>query len=370
MPAPSFTETDPSAIESDVLTDYEERAARTLFDGDPVRLILETVAYALAQQRSEIQQAATQNLIQYASGAHLELLAELYDLTRRPAQPAETTLAFSTDGSPAGSDITIPQGTRVAVQDGSVTFATDEEATLASGDTSVSVEATAQQAGAKGNGLVAGQVSQIVDPIAGIATAQNTTETAGGADTESDDALRARVRRAPETFAVAGPRSAYEARARAAHPDVVDVVVYNNGAGEVALVVLMEGGAAPTTDEEQAILAALSAADARPLTDVVSVETPLFIDYAIDLTYIIDSRFESDQAEIAAAVDDEVTRYAEWQSARMARDINPDALEGRLLFIDGIKRVELTAPAVQTLAQTEVASLTTKSVTFGGFEDE
>jgi phage-related baseplate assembly protein len=367
---PDFTETDPVVIESAVLTDYEGRASRTLFDGDFVRLILETMAYALARQRAEIQGAAEQNLIQFATGENLEFLAELYGLSRRPAQPAVTTLQFATDGSPAANDITIPKGTKVATEDGSVRFATDEEVVLSSGDTSVQVDATATEPGAQANGLIAGQVSEIVNPISGIASAVNTTETIDGADQESDEALRKRVRAAPETFAVAGPKGAYRQVARTARRDVTDVTVFQSAPGEVTVVPLLEEGRAPNTSQLQDVTMALSAADQRPLTDRVSVQAPTTVSYDIDLSYVIYESEQSRKEQIDAGVEAAADRYLRWQRRRLGRDITPDFLAGQVLDVSGIKRITISSPTDTVLHRTEVAQIGTKTLTFAGFETE
>lgn len=72
------------------------------------------------------------------------------------------------------------------------------------------VKASAVSTGAIANGYKAGDISTIVDPIAYVATMVNLTETEGGADRESDEDFRERIRLAPEHFSVAGPDGAYE----------------------------------------------------------------------------------------------------------------------------------------------------------------
>jgi len=367
---PDFTETSPGPIESDLLTTYEGEARKTLFDGDPVRLILETVAYVLAAQRSQIQGAAEQNLVQFATGDNLGFLGELYALSRKPAQNATCTLQFSTDGTPAQSDITIPVGTKVATQSGDIEFATDEEVILQSGGTSVTVGGTATTAGANHNGFVAGQVSEIVNPIAGIASAQNSDRTSGGEDIESDESFRERIQKAPETFAVGGPTEAYSAVAVAAVPGIKSAAVLTPSPGQVNVYVLREGGDLPTQTDLDDVELALSQEDARPLTDTISVKEPSTIQYDIDVGYVILKRFEGEKTRIDEDVTAAVDNYIAWQRLEVARDVNPDDLERRVLQIEGIKRVDITSPAVQVLDKTQVARLSARTVLFDSFEVE
>ncbi len=58
------------------------------------------------------------------------------------------------------------------------------------------------------NGLVAGQINALIDPVAYIVKTENVAMTAYGADVESDERLRERTQLAPELFSCAGPSGA------------------------------------------------------------------------------------------------------------------------------------------------------------------
>ena len=101
-------------------------------------------------------------------------------------------------------------------------------------------------AGEAANGLVAGQINQLVSwssPF--LVNVTNTVTSSGGADIESDDHLRARIWMAPESFSCAGPYGAYEYWAASANPDIIDVCVWSNppNAGKVYIYPLMKDGA-------------------------------------------------------------------------------------------------------------------------------
>lgn len=68
----SFAELSVGDVEKSALTSYETIAKTTLYPGDPVRLFLESLAYVLALQNSIIDMAGKANLLQFASGEHLD----------------------------------------------------------------------------------------------------------------------------------------------------------------------------------------------------------------------------------------------------------------------------------------------------------
>ena len=178
-----------------------------------------------------------------------------------------------------------------------------------------------------------------------------------------------------DAWSTAGARGAYRYHAKRASTDIGDVLPVRPEAGKVEIYVLMKDGTPANTETKAAVLAACSDDMVRPLTDYVSVEDPDEVSYNITLTYYIlrdTSRSAADiQAETAQAVED----YAAWQSAKLGRDINPSELIRRIMSVEGIKRVALTAPAFQALADgsdgvtPELAVLGTVTVTNGGYED-
>lgn len=68
--------------------------------------------------------------------------------------------------------------------------------------------------------------------------------------------------------------------------------------------------------------------------------------------------------------------YKAWQAGRLGRDINPSTLIGMLMEVNGVKRVNLTAPVFTILADGSdnstpaLAKAGTVTVTNGGYEDE
>ncbi len=369
LPDITFLDGDAADVERRIIITYEETAGRSLAKGDPVRLFLESVAAVIIQQRELIDWAAKQNLLAYASGGYLDHLGALLGVERLPAARAVTTLRFSISAVQA-FPVLVPQGTR-ASPDRDLVFATTEAAVIPAGSLSVDVPAQCETAGEAGNGYVAGQIDEFVDPVAYIEKVVNISDSTGGADTESDDNLRTRINLAPESFSVAGSAGSYEYWAKTAHQGIADVAVLApaNEPGHVYIYPLMTGGELPSQEICALVDATCSAEKVRPLTDTVHVQAPTPVEFALTLTYYIKNSDSTLSAEIRAAVATAVSEYAAWQCEKIGRDLNPSELVRRVMAA-GALRVVVTAPVHTVLTASQVAQLSDEpTLTFGGFED-
>lgn len=364
LPEVNFVTKDTATVEAEVIGKYEEITGKTLYPGDPVRLFLESVAFIIGHQRTLIDYAAKMNLLAYAAGDFLDHLGALVGTPRNPAQYALTTVRFTLSAVQAGA-ITIPKGTRVT-PDGNLFFATTEAGTIAAGGTFADVTVACTVAGTAGNGFVAGQIATLVDPIPYVASAANTTTSAGGADIESDDNYRLRISQAPEQFSVAGPYRAYEYWARTANQNIVDVAVRSPTPGVVEVRPLMTGGVIPTQDILDAVADIITASDIRPLTDNVQVLAPEVVDYDITLTYYLPAETAT-PSTLQAAVIAAVSSFSSWQAEKIGRDITPSELVRRVMDA-GAKRVTVSAPVDTALESYQLATVGTVTITYGGLE--
>lgn len=367
LPDIKLVETDPESIRNNIITTYEAVSGRKLYPGDPVRLFLNTIASLIIQQRVLINDAAKQNLLRYARGSMLDHLGARVETPRLPAAPALTTVRF-TLSVPRLEVVTIPAGTRVS-PGGNIYFATTDVAEIAPGSLFVDVQAECMEPGIAGNGFLPGQINLLVDPIPFVASAENTTESAGGADEETDDAYRERIYTAPERFSVAGPRGAYEYWARTANAGILDVHVHSPAPVEVEIRVLMAGGELPTSDVLQQVEDVLSDDRVRPLTDYVTVLAPAVHSYDVDLTYWIDMENAASATEIQHAVDQAVADYVLWQKSKIGRDLNPSELIRRVMQA-GARRVAVTSPTYTVVPDTDVAVASAVNVVYGGLESD
>lgn len=370
----SFANKDPDTITAEILSLYESLTGRTLARADPVRLFLDSVILAIIQQRNLIDHAAKMNLLAYASGDYLDHIGALLGVERLEASSAVTTIRFTLN-TPANYDIVIPAGIRVSAGDG-ITFRTQDEIRITAGTLAADTHAQCTTAGSSGNGYAPGQVNKLVETLPFAVSAENISVTSGGSEVETDEAFRERIRIAPESFSVAGPKEAYRYFARSANSDIIDVAVigpYNLDdpesprAGEVRIYPLMSGGTLPSDEVLDEVLDACSADDVRPDTDVVEVRKPEAVYFTLKLTYWIDEQDASHAATFCGAVDAAIEEWEMWQRKVLGRDINPSELVRRVMDA-GAKRCRVESPEFRVLKDWQVGICGSKSVVYGGLE--
>ena len=366
LPSISFADMDTDTISASVIKVYEGLAGRTLAKGDPVRLFLLSLAAIIVQQRVVIDTAAKNNLLAYAKDEYLDHIGALVGVDRIAAASAKTTLQITLSAARDQATI-IPAGTRATAGDG-VYFAVDSNAVIAAGMVSITAAATCTVTGTKGNGYKAGEICNIVDPVAFVAAMSNTTESEGGCDIESDDDYRDRIQEAPEKYSSAGPSGAYEYHTKQASALIADVSVETPAPGEVTVRPLLSGGVIPGTEILATVSEKLNDKTIRPLTDKVTVMAPEAVKYNVTLSYWIDRDSQTNAPAIQTAVENAVKSYALWQKEKLGRDINPTELY-YLIRAAGAKRADITEPKETVVEKSQVAIADTINVTFGGLED-
>lgn len=363
LPDITIVEKSAQQVEADAVNRFKELTGIALGAADPRRKFIQTVAAIIAQQRVLIDHNTKQNLLAYAEGNYLDHLGALTETPRLAATYATVTVRFTLSTS---VQQTIPAGTRVTAGDG-VFFAVKEVVTVEADQSYADVECQCTVAGAAGNGYLPGEINKLVDPLQWVQSVANTTESAGGADVENDDAYAERIRQAPESFSVAGPDGAYKYWAKSASQLIVDVSVRSPSAGVVEIRPLLAGGETPSDEILAAVLAACSDKTKRPLTDDVQVLAPAEVSYDIELTYWIDVANASTAVSIQAAVAQAVEDYKIWQKSMLGRAIDPSELVYRIKA-SGAKRVALTLPVYAAIESYEVAVEDNVTVTYGGLE--
>ena len=368
LPDISYAPATAKETESSIITKYEELSGITLEPADPVRLFLEALAYTITVQNNLIDLAGKQNLLKYATGSHLEHLGALMGVTRLPAQAATCTLTFSLS-EPLSFDVPVPKGSRVGTSDQSIIFETLSDATILAGESSVDVSAQSTTTGASLNGLVAGQVNQLIDRVPYVASAQNSDVTTYGDDEESDESLRNRIRLAPESFTTAGPSGQYESLVYNVSSQIEEVVCYTPEPGIVDIRFTLTGGELPDDAMIEMVSNALNAEDVRPLTDNVQISAPETVEYDIAVKWYITTADSVKLTTITENISKAVEEYRLWQRQKPGRDINPSKLV-QLLVTAGAKRVEVTSPVFTSLKNIEIAREKGIDVEFAGQEDE
>ena len=372
-----FLETDTETVISSMIALYEEmqRAAGRdnykVRPGNPERVFISWMAAIIVQQRTLINETAKMNVPRYAAKSeneeYLDSLAEIFkDTQRLPASPASATFRFYIS-EPQQQSTIIPAGTRISF-DGVIIFATSEVLEIRAGETSGEVEAVCTQPGTVGNGLVAGQVKEVVDLFDHYQKAENITTTSGGAEKEDNESYYERMRGSMESFSTAGPINGYIYWTKTVSPAVLDVAVTSPEACYVDVRVILRDGQEATEAVLKEIEEALNASDIRPLTDIVTVSAPETVDFSVDATFWIAQPNRESAAAIEREVRAAVDSFIIWQTSKMGRDINPSYLT-KLMMDAGAKRVEVRQPTFQSVADIAVGKLKSKSVLNGGLED-
>lgn len=364
----SFVDTDTETVTNALIRGFERIAGRTLYPADPVRLFILWVADIIIQERVNIDFSAKQNLPRYAEGEYLDSLAELFkDVYRLEPEAARVTFRF-TLSLELDTATVIPAGTRISAGE-EIVFSTLEELTVPAGELTGDVAAVCLTAGEIGNGFVPGQITKLVDIFPYFERVENITESAGGADRESDAAFYERIRESMETFSTAGPVGGYEYYAKTASALIVDVKATSPVPGEVDVRVLLANGELPGEEMLNAVFEILNADKVRPLTDHVTVAAPETVPYNIDVTFYTQEGGPLGADTVEKNVAKAVAEYKRWQAAKMGRDVNPSYLH-YLLMQTGAKRVEVRSPLFAAVADNAVAVIGDTAVLNGGAERE
>jgi phage-related baseplate assembly protein len=184
---------------------------------------------------------------------------------------------------------------------------------------------------------------------------------------ESDPDLRQRIPAAMEGLSVAGPSAAYEFHARSADGRVADASAVSPSPANVTVTVLSrEGDGTAAADLLAVVTAALNDESVRPVADRVTVQSATIVNYTIDAKLYL---YPGPEAEpIKAAAIERLQTYIKAQS-RLGRDIRKSAIYGAL-HVEGVQRVELTAPAADVVLDKSKAAYCTASTVIIGGTDE
>ncbi|NJD38458.1 MAG: baseplate J/gp47 family protein [Geobacter sp.] len=359
LPEPSFITRDPAAVTAEMVTQYEAMTGKTLQPAQVERVLIDLIAYRESLLRIAIQEAAKQNLVEFAHYPMLDYLGALVGVARLEARPAVTRIRFDLAVA-SGVDTIIPAGTVIASKDGVVNFTTDTALVISAGQTTGEVAATATTAGTTGNGYLAGEVNSLTTPLAGI-TAASTTFTSGGADAEDDDRLRERIKQAPESFSNAGSRGAYRYWAMTAHQSIVDVAVLSPSAGVVQIYPLTVDGT-PSQGILDAVEATCNADTVRPLTDDVHAVAPQAKPFAIACS--ITPTVAADPAILVQQVQTALEAVATDLRRSLGRDLVVHRLIAAAQDVTGVYKAAITSPvADETNADNEWSDCTGITIT-------
>lgn len=365
LPLPSFIERDPQKIIDEQVAYYEGLIGKPLEPAQIERLLINNFAYRENLIRNQVQAAALQNLVAFATFPILDYLGELVGVTRLPASSAEATVEFTLVSGHGG--VVIPAGLRIQSSDGQVVFELLESLTVLAGVDTATGTCAAQVAGARGNAYIVGAINNILDPQPYLSAAANTDISNGGSDEETDVELRDRIRLAPSSFSNAGSKGAYKFWAKSAHPSIIDVGVGSTTPGTVDVYPLSSLGTPTPTAVIDAVEAVLTDERVRPLSDTVVVTSPTVVNYTIDMDLVLLP--DTPPSETEQAVNDALQAYTDERAKSLGFDIVRSQISAKGQ-ISGVYSVTLNSPTVDTvLDENEVAVCTGITVTVTGVQD-
>jgi phage-related baseplate assembly protein len=358
-----FVAVDLQQIIADVKSQYETETGKVLQPGQLEELMCRTIAYREWVVRNGINAAANQNLVEFATAPVLDYLGELVGVSRLAASPALCTNLFTLVNGHAA--VVIPSGLRVGSQDGQVIFVTKNSTSVDASTDEVEIEMECLTTGIAGNGYEIGAIAVVLDPQAYLVSSENIDVTAGGADTESDEALRERIRLAPASFSTAGSRGAYIFHAKSASPAITDVAVDSPTPGLVRVFPLVEGEIVTPAPILSLVELAVNGEKVRPLTDTVEVLSPTKVDYQIEVNLTLFE--EAAQQVVIADVTAALQEFADFGGARLGRDRMLNAIVQLCMAVDGVYNVAIAAPLTNLiLAANEFGSCTSITVNVVG----
>ncbi len=312
---------DPEKIWDQMMINYLEAGGDILYPGDEKEMLLRSVLADVVQIFAGVDNALRMQTLRYAVGEYLDILGEQRGCTRIAASPAKATVTITTN--PTGKNDVMKAGTAMT-SDGEIFYLLAEDLTLTGYTQTITVDVIADRTGSAGNGLLAGTQMGLAITNKAVSSIIVATDASGGNEAEDDETYRERIRNYSLASVSTGPARQYEARAKEVSGDILDAKALNMGAGNVGIYLLLAsdtGASAILHDVQEA----LSAKDARPLTDHVSVYRATDVPYTLNVQYISSNSSESNAA-IAAAVKE----YQQWQDETIGRAFNPDRLMAAL----------------------------------------
>ncbi|HHA1905047.1 TPA: baseplate assembly protein [Enterobacter asburiae] len=184
---------------------------------------------------------------------------------------------------------------------------------------------------------------------------------------ESDTDFRLRIQQAPEGLSVAGSTGAYQFHGRSADGRVADISVISPQPANVTVSVLSRENNGVASEELLTVVRnALNDEDVRPVADRVTVQSAKIVDYSIEASLFLFPGPESEPVLNAAR--GRLQAYITAQH-RLGRDIRKSAIYAAL-HVEGVQRVELTAPVADiVLDETQASWCSHYSVTVGGNDE-
>ena len=323
-------------IYEEMKNELECATGAVISSGGEMSLRLHAVAAELSTLWAQVDWTRCQSFPQTASGETLDLHAAARGLTRTAAVAAKGTMRFLLDAA-RSDDVAIPVGT-VCLNAAGLEFSTTEAAVIKAGTLSCEAKAEARAAGSAGNVPAESVTFFSLAPV-GVARCLNPAAFVGGADIESDEALRGRVLASYASLPNGSNRAYYEAETlNTEGVGAVSVLPRARGVGTVDVVVASSAGV-PDDTVLSTVRTKLNAQ--REICVDVAVSAPKTV--AVPVTAAIAVADGQDFDTVAARVKNAVEQF--FNGERLGKDVLLARL-GTLIFgVEGVANYTLTQPS-------------------------
>lgn len=319
---------DPDEIWKEMIVAYVEAGGDILYPGDEKEMLLRSVQADIVQVFAAVDNALRMQTLRYAVRDYLDVLGEQHGCERLPTTAAVAEIEMSIDTTDAPGVTVIGTGSRFLAENGLYYVigndASGEEWYVeipANTIRTLTAEITCETAGTAGNELSTGETMTAVDNA--YITDTVVTQSADGGAMEDDDTFRERIRVHGLANVTTGPAGQYRAAALDVDSRILDAVAVSESAGVVDIYLLFDSDvtAAEKTELITAVTTALSADDARPLTDFIEVTESDAKEYVLNITYQVPVGTDISDSVAAA-----IAEYKEWQDEVIGQAFNPDRL--------------------------------------------
>lgn len=322
-------------IYDEMKNEIERRTGTTINSGGEMALRLYAVAAELCTLWAQVDWTRAQSFPQTASGDTLDLHAAARGLSRAAATAAGGNLRFSIETA-RSDDLSVPAGT-VCLNAAGLEFATTADGVIKAGELFCEVKASAKTAGCAGNVPAESITFFSLAPV-GVAKCTNTHAFTGGNDTESDEALRARVLASYESLPNGSNQAYYETEAlNTEGVGAVSVLPRARGIGTVDVVIAAPSGV-PTSETVAAVQAKLE--KQREICVDVTVSAPTTIQ--VPVTAAISVADGMDFSSVAARVKTAIEQY--FDGTLLGKNILLAKLSSLVFTVDGVSNCSVTLP--------------------------
>ena len=312
---------------------YTDESNSEVDETSDIAIRLKVLAGEIYNSKVNFEWLKQQMFVSTASGEYLDYIASQRGLERKKATKAQGSIKFSIP-EPLEHTIIIPIGTVVATDDAEpLRFCTTEDEEITAGNTLVHIYAEAEKAGSIGNIDVDKAVVPVSVP-AEIEAVTNTVVFTDGADEESDNALRERIRKTFTSQSNGTNSAFYEQLAYSVEGvEKVGVIPKLRGVGTVDVFVCGKdnqvGGA--TLQKVQNLLD-----EKRELNVDALAKNAMFVEYSLSVNVVAKSGYGS--SEVRQKCSNAFVDYI--NSLPVGGKLYLSALGKRLLETDCIENYE------------------------------